>query len=68
VAYARGRDLIVVVPRLNANGQPKQRQAQVLLPEGRYRNVLTGDPVTPNQSHVSQLWGRFPVALLIRET
>jgi (1->4)-alpha-D-glucan 1-alpha-D-glucosylmutase len=68
LAYARDRELVTVVPRLNQDAQPKQRQAQVLLPEGRYRNVLTGESVTSTQCQVSQLWGRFPVALLIRET
>jgi (1->4)-alpha-D-glucan 1-alpha-D-glucosylmutase len=67
VAFARGRDLITIVPRLNAHAEPKQRKAQVLLPEGRYRNVLTGEVVTAGQNQVSQLWGRFPVALLVRE-
>jgi (1->4)-alpha-D-glucan 1-alpha-D-glucosylmutase len=67
VAYARGRELISVVPRLNVHAEPKQRHASVLLPEGRYRNVLTGDPVTTSQSQVNQLWARFPVALLVRE-
>jgi (1->4)-alpha-D-glucan 1-alpha-D-glucosylmutase len=68
VAFARDRELVTVVPRLNQDAQPKQRQAQVRLPEGRYRNVLTGESVTTNPCQVSQLWGRFPVALLIRET
>jgi (1->4)-alpha-D-glucan 1-alpha-D-glucosylmutase len=67
VAFARGRELISVVPRLNFDATPKQRQASVLLPEGKYRNVLTGESVTPTRSQVNQLWARFPVALLVRE-
>jgi (1->4)-alpha-D-glucan 1-alpha-D-glucosylmutase len=67
LAFARGHDLVTVVPRLNQDAQPKQRQAQVLLPEGRYRNVLTGEVVTSLQAQVSELWGRFPVALLVKE-
>jgi (1->4)-alpha-D-glucan 1-alpha-D-glucosylmutase len=67
VAFARGRELVTIAPRLNQDAQPKQRQAQVRLPEGRYRNVLTGESMTSVQSQVSQLWGRFPVALLIKE-
>jgi (1->4)-alpha-D-glucan 1-alpha-D-glucosylmutase len=67
VAFARGKDLITIVPRLNADKQPKERSAQLQLPEGRYRNVFTGEAVTQTQVPVSQLWGRFPVALLVRE-
>jgi (1->4)-alpha-D-glucan 1-alpha-D-glucosylmutase len=67
VAYARDRALITVVPRLNVDAKPEQRKASVLLPEGRYRNVLTGESVAGAASPVSQLWARFPVALLVRE-
>jgi (1->4)-alpha-D-glucan 1-alpha-D-glucosylmutase len=67
VAFARGRDLVCAVPRLNVKVAPKLRNARVLLPEGRFRNALTSDLVAPNQCPVDQLWARFPVALLVRE-
>lgn len=67
VAFARGQDLVTIVPRLNVDNAPKQRSARVQLPEGPFRSLLTGELVTSNQSQVDQLWARFPVALLVRE-
>lgn len=68
VAFARGDDLITVVPRLNAHGEPKRRSASVHLPEGRYKNVLTDERIEHVPTSTSELFGRFPVALLVRES
>ncbi|MET0387014.1 MAG: malto-oligosyltrehalose synthase [Polyangiales bacterium] len=68
VAFARGDKLITVVPRLNAHGDPKQRSASVRLPAGRFRNVLTDEIHERAPVATSELWARFPVALLVKES
>ena len=67
VAFARGSTLVAVVPRLNAHTEPKQRSASVRLPVGRFRNVLVDAVHEQEIVPTSQLWARFPVALLVRE-
>ncbi|MEY4581536.1 MAG: hypothetical protein RL701_6239, partial [Pseudomonadota bacterium] len=68
VAFARG-GLVGVVPRLNAHGESKQRTATVHLPEGRYRSALVPDSVYERSLvPTSELWARFPVALLVKES
>jgi (1->4)-alpha-D-glucan 1-alpha-D-glucosylmutase len=68
IAFARGNDLICVVPRLNAHGEPKTRSANLTLPPGSYRNIFTQELLTNvTQLATGALWARFPVALLVRE-
>jgi len=55
------------VPRLNARAEPHTRNALVRLPEGRYRNVLTEERFARSPLPVSELFARFPVALLVKE-
>jgi (1->4)-alpha-D-glucan 1-alpha-D-glucosylmutase len=65
VAYTRGDDVVVVVTRtpvgLHRNGG--WRGATLLLPDGGWRDVLTGRPATPD---VATLLSELPVALLVR--
>lgn len=69
IAFARGDRLATVVPRLTRREPVAQRHERVLLTAGRWRNLLTGEPVlaTHDGVAVSELWRRFPVALLARE-
>jgi (1->4)-alpha-D-glucan 1-alpha-D-glucosylmutase len=67
LSYGRGDRLIVAVPRLNARLDPGQRDAELTLPDGRYQNVLTGEPVNGTTITAAQLWRSFPVALLVRQ-
>ena len=71
VAFRRG-PVLAVVPRLVAGLRAARLQgstldAQIVLPEGRYRDVLgcgvhAGGPVA-----VERLWSKFPVAVLLAE-
>lgn len=80
VAFCRGSGAVVVVPRLvaalgkwwgeNAGtehdaGGKGWGDTRVHLPEGAWRNVLTGEPCDA-AVYAGQLLGRFPVALLER--
>jgi len=68
VAFSRGDALFSIVPRLNAHLEPKKRSASVCLPQGRYRNVLTNERIERVPATASELFARFPVALLVKES
>ena len=64
VAYLRGDSLLTVVPRwMQAGGLPN---ATLTLPEGRWTNLLTQEPVNPGPQNTQSLLSTFPVALLLR--
>ncbi|MDQ1711465.1 MAG: (1-_4)-alpha-D-glucan 1-alpha-D-glucosylmutase [Frankiaceae bacterium] len=65
VAFARGGDVVTVVPRLSVHVDDWKDTA-VAVPAGSWRNVLTGDTVAGGDRLVADLWARFPVALLER--
>jgi (1->4)-alpha-D-glucan 1-alpha-D-glucosylmutase len=64
-AFARGDNLVTVVPRLGvrASGWPDTTLA---LPAGTWRDVLTGRELGGGVHPVSSLWRSFPIALLLR--
>ncbi len=69
VGFMRGSEVVVIVPRLvvglaRAGGW---LNTEVMLPEGTWRNELTGDRLQGGTRRVDSLLGRFPVALLSRE-
>lgn len=66
VAFARGGEVVTVVPRFGPYGQEDRGDAVVSLPEGAWRNVLT-DEYVEGSAPASDLLRRFPVALLVRE-
>ena len=63
VAFARGGDVVTVVPRLSVPVDD-WKDTTVALPSGSWRDVLTGDDV--RSGSVAEILGRFPVALLER--
>jgi (1->4)-alpha-D-glucan 1-alpha-D-glucosylmutase len=65
VAFARGGAVVTVVPRLSVHVDD-WKDTTVALPEGSWRNVLTGDAVPGGERLAAELWARFPVALLER--
>jgi (1->4)-alpha-D-glucan 1-alpha-D-glucosylmutase len=66
-AFARGEDLITVVPRLGV-AAGAWRDTTLALGGGRWREVLTGTVVDGGVQPVSGLWRSVPVALLVRAT
>jgi (1->4)-alpha-D-glucan 1-alpha-D-glucosylmutase len=76
VAYQRGHNVVVVVPRLWAS-LPPASDAEVrwgdwgdtvlALPEGEWRNVLDAEKCVAGQTRMSALFARIPVALLVRK-
>jgi (1->4)-alpha-D-glucan 1-alpha-D-glucosylmutase len=64
-AFARGDDLVTVVPRLGVRASGWQDTA-LALPPGTWRDVLTGREVGGGLQAVAALWRSFPIALLLR--
>jgi (1->4)-alpha-D-glucan 1-alpha-D-glucosylmutase len=76
VAFARAEHVVAVVPRLvlglggTADGLSlagRFRDTTLPLPAGRWRNVLTDEPVAGADVPLDAQLARFPVALLARE-
>jgi (1->4)-alpha-D-glucan 1-alpha-D-glucosylmutase len=67
IAFRRGDDVVTVVPRLIVKLAGVWRDTWVALPQGRWRNRLTGRSVEGGQVAVKDLLKDFPVALLVRE-
>ena len=66
MAFQRGADVIAVAPRLLMSVETWD--ATLLeIPEGRWRNQLTGDNVDGGKVEAGVLLNRFPVALLTKE-
>jgi (1->4)-alpha-D-glucan 1-alpha-D-glucosylmutase len=67
IAYLRGEDVATVAPRLVLKLDGAWKDTVVMLPEGRWRNRLTGVSVDGGRVLVKSLLKDFPVALLVRE-
>jgi (1->4)-alpha-D-glucan 1-alpha-D-glucosylmutase len=71
LAFARARDsVVVVVPRFPVRlvREGGWRGTVVPIPEGEWRNVLTGERMAGGDLEAEGLLARFPVALLVRES
>jgi (1->4)-alpha-D-glucan 1-alpha-D-glucosylmutase len=66
VAYRRS-DVVVVVPRFPLRGAAQHADAVVHVPDGRWRDLCSGDAVTAGGHAVAALVAAFPVAVLVRE-
>lgn len=66
VAFVRGREVISVAPRLTMRLAGDWGTTTVRLPEGSWRNELTGDRLSGDVA-IRTLLERFPVALLALE-
>jgi (1->4)-alpha-D-glucan 1-alpha-D-glucosylmutase len=67
VAYLRGDYVAVIVPRWSLKLGGNWSSTALELPQGKWRNRLTGESVTAGRLRVQTLLQRFPVALLTRE-
>jgi (1->4)-alpha-D-glucan 1-alpha-D-glucosylmutase len=64
-AFARGDDLVAVVPRLGVRADG-WRETAITLPSGAWRDALSDQTFTGGEQPVAPLWRIFPVALLVR--
>jgi len=67
VVFLRGEEVVTVVPRrlLSLNGE--WGETWLKLPQGHWRNHLTGDNFKGGKAMVRDILARFPVALLSKE-
>jgi (1->4)-alpha-D-glucan 1-alpha-D-glucosylmutase len=64
VAFARGDQVVTVVPRLCLKLQGAWEDTALALPPGRWVSALTGD-TSDGRVRLAELLARFPVALLL---
>ncbi|HEX7838559.1 MAG TPA: hypothetical protein VF469_13885, partial [Kofleriaceae bacterium] len=64
-AFARGNELVTVVPRLGVRAEG-WADTVLALGSGRWRDVLTGDDLVGGVQPVAGLWRKLPIALLWR--
>jgi len=67
VAYLRAERVATVVPRCTLKLGDSWSSTTLELPQGNWKNVLTGDVVKGGRLRVQALLQRFPVALLMKE-
>ncbi|HLH77355.1 MAG TPA: malto-oligosyltrehalose synthase [Candidatus Binataceae bacterium] len=67
VGFVRGQRIAAIVPRLiiGVGGQWHDTTARIM--PGHWRNVLDGEELSGGELALSELFRRFPVALLVRE-
>ncbi|MCC7009969.1 MAG: malto-oligosyltrehalose synthase [Acidobacteria bacterium] len=65
LAFRRGTDVVVAVPRL-VLGDPIGEGARLALPPGEWRNRFDADAPIADEVDCARLWRTFPVALLVR--
>jgi (1->4)-alpha-D-glucan 1-alpha-D-glucosylmutase len=67
VAFVRGGAAMTVVPRLLLAMEGEWGDTTVEVPDGAWRNLLTGEQVSSGETSAASLLSEFPVALLERE-
>lgn len=67
IAYRRGEDIAVAVPRFLMSAA-NWEQTQIELPEGNWTNQMTGERLQAGQVPMSVLFSGFPAALLARDS
>jgi (1->4)-alpha-D-glucan 1-alpha-D-glucosylmutase len=66
VAFQRGENVITVAPRWVLGACGRWRDAELALPQGVWRNILTG-AVPEGTATLEEIWRDFPVALFERD-
>ena len=67
VAFVRGGAAVTVVPRLVLGLNGEWGDTILEVPDGTWRNALTGDDVDGHVTQMADMLARFPVALLTRK-
>ncbi len=67
VGYARGKDVMVLVPRLVMKLAGNWEDTTVMVPVGTWRNQLTDLIVSGGKQRLENIFAGFPIALLTRE-
>jgi (1->4)-alpha-D-glucan 1-alpha-D-glucosylmutase len=67
IGYLRGGKVATIVPRWNLKLAGNWSGTSVVLPAGRWRNLLTGEELVGGNVSIQAVLKRFPVALLVSE-
>ena len=68
VAFLRGDRVATIATRLTQEIANGWGDTDILLPQGRWTNVLTHDPVEGGSVKMEHLLSRFPIALLTKDS
>src|SRR5690606_13219672 len=68
VAFRRGEDVAVVVPRLTFGTSPERLDAAVHVGRGGWHSELADEQLDGPSIPAATLWRRFPVCVLVRTT
>ncbi len=66
VAYRRGEEVLVMVPRLSWELAGNWQDTEIEVPAGSWENVLSGDQLAGGITRLADVFRAFPVALLVR--
>jgi (1->4)-alpha-D-glucan 1-alpha-D-glucosylmutase len=66
IAFRRGPDVVVVVPRFPLTGANLHRATKLHLPRGSWQNVMTGEVAVSGHVSVASLTQQLPVSVLER--
>ncbi|HTL37640.1 MAG TPA: hypothetical protein VL326_31130, partial [Kofleriaceae bacterium] len=64
-AFARGDDLVTIVPRLGVHADGFAATT-LAIPPGSWVDVLSDQPISGGTCAVAQLWRSLPISLLVR--
>ena len=67
VAYLRGENVLVLVPRLAIKLAGNWGDTRLDIPAGTWRDELSGASITGGSVEIADLLEAFPVALLIKQ-
>lgn len=67
IGYGRGEKVIALTPRLVMKLADNWEDTTVIIPVGHWRNCLTDSVVNSGKQRLTEVFGDFPVALLVRE-
>lgn len=66
VAYQRGEEVLVMVPRLNWELGGNWQDTSVQIPAGNWVNALSGERFAGGSTQLAEVFRAFPVALLVK--
>jgi (1->4)-alpha-D-glucan 1-alpha-D-glucosylmutase len=66
IAFARGENVIAIAPRQWVSLRDAWSETNLVLPQGKWKNCLTGEAVAGGEQRISDLLRKFPIALLVR--
>jgi (1->4)-alpha-D-glucan 1-alpha-D-glucosylmutase len=67
ISFLRGDSIATIVPRWTMSLNNDWADTKIVLPEGRWHNHLTDEPLLGGTHLLSKLLAEFPVALLTKE-